>query len=57
MTPLKPKKNWFINISNISISNDIAGLLQGEGFCLPTLNKERNMIECIKSVDNNSYKH
>jgi len=41
----------------ICISNDIAGLLQGECFCLLTLNKERNMIECIKSVDNNSYKH
>jgi len=39
---LEPKKNWFINISNISISNDIAELLQlGEGFCLPTLNKKK----------------
>jgi len=55
---LEPKKNWFINTSNISVPKDVIGLLQlGEGFCLPPLNKDRNVTECIKSVENNFYIH
>jgi len=55
---LEPKKNWFINTSNISILKNVMGLLQlGEGFCLPTLNKDRDVIECIKSIENNFYIH
>jgi len=58
MNLLEPKKAWFINVSNIFIPNDIIGLLQlDESFCLPTQNKDRDIVECIKSVENNFYKH
>jgi len=54
MNLLEPKKNWFINTSDIS--KDVIDPLE-EGFCLLTLNKDRNIIECIKSVENNFYRH
>jgi len=58
MNLLEPKKAWFVNISNTSIPNNVIGLLRlGEGFCLPIQNKDRNIVECIKSVENNFYKH
>jgi len=55
---LEPKDKWFINISGTHIPKDVIGLLQlGENFCLPTLNKDRDIVECIKSVENNFNRH
>jgi len=55
---LEPKDKWFINTSGTHIPKDVIGLLQlGENFCLPTLNKDRDIVECIKSVENNFNRH
>jgi len=51
---LDPKDKWFINTSGTHIPKEVIGLLQlGENFCLPTINKDRDIVECIKSVENN----
>jgi len=48
---LEPKDKWFINTSGTHIPKKVIVLLQlGENFCLPTLNKDRDIAECIKSV-------
>jgi len=49
-------KTWFVNTTNILILNEVVGLLQlGQDFCLSTFNREENIIECIKAVENNFY--
>jgi len=51
---LEPKDKWFINASDTSVPKKVIGLLQlGENFCLPSLNKDNDIVECIKSVENN----
>jgi len=45
---LKSKKASFVNINNTSIPNVISLLQLGEGFCLPTQNNDRDIVECIK---------
>jgi len=55
---LEPKDKWFINTSGTHIPKDVIGLLQlGENFCLPSLNKDKDVVECIKSVENNFNRH
>jgi len=51
---LERRTNWFVNICNIPIPSEITGLLQlGKNFCLPSLNKEKDIFEYIKSVEDN----
>jgi len=51
---LEPKEAWFVNASNTSVPDEVIGLLQlGEGFCLPSHNKDRDIVEHIKSIENN----
>jgi len=54
---LEPRKDWFINVSDIPIPQEVTGLTQlGENFCLLTLNKTKDTIECIKAVEDNFYR-
>ena len=51
------KKNWFINLSQKNIPNEIQFLLQlGEGFSLPPQNAELTIIEFIKHIENNIFR-
>jgi len=51
---LEPKEAWFVNASNTSVPDEVIGLLQlGEDFCLPSHNKDRDIVEYIKSIENN----
>jgi len=55
---LEPKDDWFINASDTRVPKEVIGLLQlGDNFCLPSLNKDNDTIECIKSVENNFNRH
>jgi len=55
---LEPKDNWFINASDTHVPEKVIGLLQlGENFCLPSINKDNDITECIKSVENNFNRH
>jgi len=55
---LEPKDKWFINTNGTHIPKEVIGLLQlDESFCLSTFNKDRDIVECIKSVENNFNRH
>jgi len=46
---LEPREKWFVNTSNVSIPNDVIGLLQlGEDFCLPPENKSDLFIDQLE---------
>jgi len=48
------RKNWFLNLSSISIPFEVQCLLQlGQNFSLPTLNIKYNVLELIKNIENN----
>jgi len=50
---LEPKEKWFTNTSGKNIPKEVIGLLQlGKNFCLPSSNKNRDTVECIKSFEN-----
>jgi len=52
-------KNWFVNLSNKTIPDEVTLLLQlGEKFSLPILknDKEKTSVEFIKSIERNVFK-
>jgi len=51
------KDNWLINLTSITVSQDVQCLIQlGENFSLPTDNKEKTIIELIKNIEGNTNK-
>ena len=51
------RENWFVNLSSISIPEEIQSLLQlGDNFSLPFYNTDKLTIEFIKNVENNIHK-
>jgi len=48
---------WFINLSHVSIPQNVQRLLQlGQNFSLPSTNTENNIIQLIKNIENNIIK-
>jgi len=48
------RDKWFVNISNAHIPDRVIGFLQlGEGFCLPSNDKNNLVTEYIKHIENN----
>jgi len=48
---------WFINLSHVSIPQNVQKLLQlGQNFSLPSTNIKNNIIQLIKNIENNIIK-
>jgi len=54
---LSPRNGWFVNLSSVSIPQNIQSFLQlTENFALPSGNKSQLIFDFIKCIENNKYK-